>query len=131
MVGRVIEVTKHPNGAFIRLAHVDLGNGSGKVQIVFGGHDNVRGGCLVPVAPPGARVPGKRRKLRRERFRGTESFGMLCSLTELGWAQKGPDEVALLRHVREGDSLDDIAAPDRRRIVRPSESGEPIEWATT
>ena len=113
VVGRVVEVNPHPNADVIRLAQVDLGNGE-LVQIVFGGPPNVREGSLVPVAPPGSRVPSLRRKMRRRRYRGESSHGMLCSLAELGWNPDGPDEVALLRNVTPGASLDNPAIAGHR-----------------
>jgi hypothetical protein len=42
---------------------------------------------------------------------------MLCSLDELGWAQGGPDEVAILHGLNPGDSLDNIPAECRADIV--------------
>lgn len=107
VAGRVLAVNPHPNADLIRLATVDLGRGQA-VQIVFGGPPIVRPGDLVPVAPPGARLPGVK-KMRRRKYRGQSSYGMLCSLAEIGWDPKGPDEVALLRDVRPGDVLDGYA----------------------
>jgi|SRR5882757_4529871 len=105
VAGRVIEVRPHPNAHSIRLADVDVGAGS-KLQIVFGGPDVVVAGALVPVAVPGSRVPSAAKKMRRRSYRGERSYGMLCSLAELGWDPNGPDEVALLRGVRPGEPLD-------------------------
>ncbi len=95
VAGQVMAVREHPNGEYIRLAVVDIGSGN-KVQIVFGGPDLVIAGDFVPVALPGALLPG-RKKLRRSTFRGESSYGMLCSAAELGWVDNGPDEVALLK----------------------------------
>lgn len=120
-----MEVKSHPDAQYIRLAEVDLG-ACGKVQIVFGGPDLVVSGDFVPVAPPGARLPGRRKKLRRATFRGQSSYGMLCSAVELGWLHDGPDEVALLQHenlvpgfVLEGiDWRDFIVEPHGWRLDR-------------
>lgn len=118
VVGRVVEVMPHPNADRIRLARVDLGIGE-PVQIVFGGPPNVREGDLVPVAPPGSRLPGltKMHKMRRRRYRGESSYGMLCSLAELGWNSNSPDEVARLHNVTPGDSLDTVTATDWQSLV--------------
>ena len=126
VVGRVIAVSPHPAAVRIWLAEVDLGDGL-PVQIVFGGQYKVEPRELVPVAPPGARVTAlnglavpRVKKMRNRRFRGQRSHGMLCSLEELGWTVEGPDEVAILRGLEPGDSLDSI--PTRLRfdhVVRP------------
>lgn len=118
VVGRVVKVKPHPNADRIRLAWVDLGIGDA-VQIVFGGPPNVHEGDLVPVAPPGSRLPGpdKMHKMRRRRYRGQSSHGMLCSLAELGWNPDANDEVALLCNVRPGESLDRITGTDWKALV--------------
>ncbi len=132
LVGRVVEVKPHPNADLIRIAKVDLGIGE-PVQIVFGGPPNVREGDLVPVAPPRSRLPGGK-KMRRRRYRGESSEGMLCSLVELGWDPNAPEEVARLRNVTPGTSLDNVtewraltintasktdSEPDREVQLRP------------
>jgi len=126
VVGQVVLVNPHPNAVRISLAFVDLGDGL-PVQIVFGGQYLVKQRELVPVAPPGARVTTlnglevpRTKKMRNRRYRGQRSHGMLCSLDELGWTVDGPDEVAVLRRLKPGDSLDGI--PTRRRfdhVVQP------------
>jgi tRNA-binding EMAP/Myf-like protein len=119
VVGRVVKVVDHPGAQRIRLAYVDLGDGGGPVQIVFGGPPVVKPENLVAVAPPGARVANARtvKKMRRRRYRGESSHGMLCSLDELGWAVGAPDEVAILRNVRAGDSLDGLSLRRRASII--------------
>lgn len=129
VVGAVIEVKPHPVGERIWLANVDIG--TDKLQIVFGGRDGVvHAGRLVPVAPPGSRVPARRKRMRVSRFRGEMSHGMLCSLVELGWALECPDEVALLGpSLRPGDSLDGLSIVEHRQIVvNEPVPGEPVVW---
>jgi tRNA-binding EMAP/Myf-like protein len=113
ITGRVDKVRPHPRGKFIWLADVDLGDGNGSVQIVFGGDHELLGGELVPVAPPGSRAvvqypdgSHKIKKMRARRYRGERSHGMLCSLDELGWISGGPNEVAVLYNLTPGQSLD-------------------------
>jgi phenylalanyl-tRNA synthetase beta chain len=128
VVGRVLSVAPHPNGERIRLAQVDMG-GAAPVQIVFGGNDNIRPGHLVPVAPPGSRVPIQPHRMRRERFRGAVSHGMLCSLVDLGWATSAPDEVTVLRDVSVGDGLDRLNGDRREAIVMGSADPTSVDWA--
>ncbi|WP_280274465.1 hypothetical protein [Nocardia wallacei] len=110
VVARIVEVRPHPLGTRDRLAVIDLGNET-KQQVVFGGKRELSSGQLVPAAPPGARLPG-RKKMRRRRYREEWSFGMLCSSDELGWTAGGPDEVVVLDPnfttppLRAGQSLD-------------------------
>lgn len=116
MVGQVIKVRPHPEGDRIWLADVDIGD-SYKPQIVWGGIPVLEEGSLVPVAPPGARLPAG--KIRRRRYRGEPSEGMLCSLAELGWDLSSTDRVAVLdgsMGLRLGESLDSRRG-DWRRIV--------------
>jgi phenylalanyl-tRNA synthetase beta chain len=109
VVGRVIKVRPHPYGDRIWLADLDIGRDY-QPQIVWGGVHIVEPDSLVPVALPGARLPGG--KIRRRRYRKEVSEGMLCSLAELGWDSTdstASDRVALLKHssnLRPGDSLD-------------------------
>ncbi len=110
----------HPEGTFIWLADVDMRDDCCPHQIVFGGKRELSGGELVAVAPPGSRaiveLPGggeQRKKMRVRSYRGERSHGMLCSLDELGWTRLGLIEVAVLRDLAPGQSLDDI--PVRRR----------------
>jgi tRNA-binding EMAP/Myf-like protein len=103
---------------------VDLGGNAGPVQIVFGGERMLLKGELVPAAPPGSwaimRRPGigiRRKKMRVRNYRGQRSHGMLCSLDELGWTRRGPDEVAVLRGVTPGQRLDDLPSHWRPEVV--------------
>jgi len=111
-----MKIRPHVAGEHIWLADVDINIGY-HPQIVWGGLPVVRAGNLVPVAPPGARVPvvGTKTgpyKIRRRRYRGEVSEGMLCSLAELGWNASVTDQVALLNDasgLHPGQSLDDYA----------------------
>jgi phenylalanyl-tRNA synthetase beta chain len=106
VVGRIVKVRPHPQGERIWLADVDVGT-DWELQIVWGGLAILGEGDLVPVAQPGARLPSG--KMRRRRYRGEISEGMLCSLAELGWDPGVTDRVALLSNLvglRPGDSLD-------------------------
>jgi phenylalanyl-tRNA synthetase beta chain len=114
VAGRVLKVWSHPNADRIFLALVDIGD-QRPLQIVFGGSRRLQAGEVIPVAPPGARLPGINR-MRRRRYRGEDSYGMFCSLDELGWAKGAQDEVAVLDgSLLPGTSLDEI--PDPLSIV--------------
>ena len=121
VVGEIEEIRAHPNAEKIWLSHVRVGEGQEVVQIVFGGVRELSPGDLVPVALPGTRVVvrgrEKPKKMRNRGYRGERSHGMLCSLRELGWVEACVDEVAVLRGLRPGQSLDEIAVGDRRKHV--------------
>lgn len=141
--GLVVDVRDHPHGERIRLSYVDLGDGRLPVQIVFGGQYRVQVNDLVPVAPPGAKVVVEQippvvprlKKMRNRRYRGMRSHGMLCSLNELGWAFEGPDEVATLRNIAPGETLDGLSYQERldkvdrhRSLVVPPKERTPL-WS--
>lgn len=123
-IGEILSVREDPLGTRTWLADVSLGNNGRPLQIVLGGERKLRGGELVPVAPPGswatvrrAGVGELRRKMRVRRYRGEASHGMLCSLNELGWLHSGPDEVAVLCHLLPGFSLDGFPGSRRPEVV--------------
>jgi phenylalanyl-tRNA synthetase beta chain len=121
VVGEIVEIWTHPNAEKIWLSHVRVDDTQDVVQIVFGGVRELDPGDLVPVALPGTRVVvegrEKPKKMRNRGYRGERSHGMLCSLRELGWVEACVDEVAVLRGLRPGQSLDDIDVDNRRRHV--------------
>ncbi|MEX1278672.1 MAG: phenylalanine--tRNA ligase subunit beta, partial [Chloroflexota bacterium] len=80
VVGRVLEVERHPNAETLWLTKVDVGDGAA-LEIVCGAQ-NLSVGQLVPVALPGAVLAGRR--IGRTKIRGAVSNGMLCSPIELG-----------------------------------------------
>jgi phenylalanyl-tRNA synthetase beta chain len=102
LIGRVLEVKKHPNADRLSLCLVEAG--SGPVAVVCGA-PNVQAGKVYPYAPIGATLPGGV-KLERKTIRGVESNGMLCSAKELGL---GEDHAGILE-------LDTTAAPGSRFV---------------
>jgi len=82
VVGRLLEVERHPNADSLWLTRVDVGEAGGELQIVCGAQ-NLEVGQLVPTALVGAVLPGERR-IERSKIRGVVSNGMLCSAVELG-----------------------------------------------
>jgi len=82
VVGRVLEVSRHPNADTLWHTRVDVGPAGGVLEIVCGAQ-NLEVGQLVPAALVGAVLPGGRR-IERSKIRGVVSHGMLCSASELG-----------------------------------------------
>jgi phenylalanyl-tRNA synthetase beta chain len=81
VVGELLTVEKHPRADRLSLTTVTVGAGE-PLEIVCGA-TNIAPGQRVPVALPGAVLPGDRRIERTEKM-GVVSNGMLCSGDELG-----------------------------------------------
>lgn len=80
VVGELLTVEKHPNADRLSLTTVTIGSGE-PLSIVCGA-SNIAPGQRIPVALPGAVLPGDRRIERTEKM-GVVSNGMLCSGDEL------------------------------------------------
>ena len=81
VIGELLTVEKHPRADRLSLTTVTLGDGGAPLEIVCGA-TNIAPGQRVPVALPGAILPGERRIERTEKM-GVVSNGMLCSGDEL------------------------------------------------
>ncbi len=93
VVGELLTVEKHPRADRLSLTTVTLGSGE-PLSIVCGA-TNIAPGQRVPVALPGAVLPGDRRIERTEKM-GVVSNGMLCSGEELRLTGDG-DGILILR----------------------------------
>jgi phenylalanyl-tRNA synthetase beta chain len=80
VVGELLAVERHPRADRLSLTRVTVGDGE-PLEIVCGA-TNIAVGQRVPVALPGAVLPGDRRIERTEKM-GVVSNGMLCSGDEL------------------------------------------------
>jgi len=86
VVGRILRIEKHPNADRLQITKVitsDSPNAQ-ELQIVCGAK-NIAEGDTVPVALPGAMLPGDL-SIKASAIRGVDSHGMLCSSKELGVA---------------------------------------------
>ena len=81
VVGKILEMARHENSDHMWVCQIDVGQGK-PVQIVTGAQ-NQKVGDLVPVALPGAVLPGGK-TIEAGKLRGVESNGMCCSWNELG-----------------------------------------------
>jgi phenylalanyl-tRNA synthetase beta chain len=82
LVAKIIKAEKHPNADKLKLCDVDIG--SGKILKVVCGASNARDGLLTVYAGPGAIIPKNQLKIKVTNIRGVDSYGMLCSESELG-----------------------------------------------
>lgn len=85
VVGKILSIEKHPDADRLVVCKVDIGNE--RIQIVTAAK-NVYEGAVVPVVLPGGYVAGDGNesiKIKKGKLRGVESFGMFCSIHELGY----------------------------------------------
>ncbi len=101
VVGKVLELKRHPNADKLWLAKTDIGEKS-PVQIVCGGI-NLKEGMVVPIALPGSYVKwhgeGDLIKLEEAKIRGESSHGMICAGEEIGLPPCPPEEITELKGV--------------------------------
>ncbi len=90
VVAQITSFEQHPNADKLSVCKVDDGSGSPR-QIVCGAK-NFKAGDKVPLALPGAVLPGGF-AIKEGKLRGVDSMGMLCSGKELGL---GEDHSGLL-----------------------------------
>ena len=81
VVGRVMEIEKHPDADRLRFCRVDLGGEA--LQDIVCGAWNFEVGDVVPVSVPGAMLAGGL-EVGVRAIRGVTSHGMICSAAELG-----------------------------------------------
>ena len=81
-VAHIIDAQPHPQADRLQVCTVECGQ-STPLQVVCGA-PNARRGLKVVLGLPGTYVPGIDVTLKETKIRGVESFGMLCSSTELG-----------------------------------------------
>lgn len=90
VIGQIEKIEKHPDADKLIICQVNVGTGE-NIQIVTGA-PNVKEGDKVPVVLDGGRVAGGHDgkktpggvKIKKGKLRGVESFGMMCSIEELG-----------------------------------------------
>lgn len=90
VIGKVEKVEQHPDADKLVICQVNIGQDE-LIQIVTGA-PNVFEGAKVPVVLDGGRVAGGHDgklveggvKIKKGKLRGVESYGMMCSIDELG-----------------------------------------------
>ncbi|MEA2565492.1 MAG: phenylalanyl-tRNA synthetase beta chain [Actinomycetota bacterium] len=121
VVGEVQQILPHPNADKLQL--VDVTTGVSVRPIVCGAH-NFKVGDKVPVALPGARLPGDV-TIGRATIRGEVSEGMLCSARDLGVADDHsgilvlPPDTELGAEVTKVLGLDDVVLDIEVTTNRP------------
>lgn len=91
IVGKINKIEKHPDADKLVICQVQVDEEGNEIQIVTGA-PNVKEGDKVPVVLEGGRVASSHKdgenengfKIKKGKLRGVESFGMMCSIDELG-----------------------------------------------
>ncbi|HSY54457.1 MAG TPA: phenylalanine--tRNA ligase subunit beta [Opitutaceae bacterium] len=109
VVGEVLTRNKHPNADKLSVCTVDLGPAGGVKTIVCGAQ-NYKVGDRVPVALPGAVLPGDF-QIKQSKIRGELSDGMMCSAQELGAAEDAAGLLILDGRPALGLPINDVLPP--------------------
>ncbi len=91
IVGKINKIEKHPDADKLVICQVQIDEAGSEVQIVTGAA-NVKEGDKVPVVLDGGHVASSHKdgesengfKIKKGKLRGVDSFGMMCSIEELG-----------------------------------------------
>src|ERR1700735_3420386 len=105
IVAQIESYDPHPNAD--RLSVCRVNDGSGLPRQVVCGAKNFRAGDKVPLALPGALLPGGI-KIKASKLRGVESEGMLCSAKALNLAEDAAGLLILPADAVVGASLSEI-----------------------
>ncbi len=109
IVGKVLEVKKHPNADKLSVTLVDLGQGD-PVQIVCGA-PNVAEGQKVPVATIGTKLvtyDGQEIKMKKGKIRGEVSMGMILAEDEIGLSDNHDGIMVLDEDAPVGKSVKEV-----------------------
>ena len=87
IVAEIVDVKNHASREDLHVLSVNYGADT-PVQIVCGA-PNVRVGLRGVLAPVGCMLPGMKKPLAQRTVAGTESYGMMCSASEL---KQGDDD---------------------------------------
>ncbi len=93
-IAKILKTEKHPNADKLKLCEVSLGN-SKNIKVVCGAA-NARDGLISVYAPPGSTIPKTKMKLKVVKIRGVESYGMLCSESELNLSDESDGIIELM-----------------------------------
>ncbi len=105
VVGRVLSCDPHPDADRLSVCAVDTGDGEGRTIVC--GAPNVAAGQTVPVALPGATMPGGR-QLGEAKLRGVRSQGMILSAAELEIAEESAGIMVLEDGAAPGSPLAEL-----------------------
>ncbi len=109
VVAQILASDRHPNADRLSVCKVD--DGSGELRQIVCGAKNYKIGDKVPLALPGAVLPGNF-MIKVGKLRGIESAGMLCSAKELELAEDAAGLLILSPEVKVGALMSRLFPPD-------------------
>lgn len=80
VVGKILQIEQHPNAEKLVICKVDIGS---EITQIVTAAKNIKENDLVPVSLPGADLANGIH-IETSKLRGVDSFGMFCSIEELG-----------------------------------------------
>jgi phenylalanyl-tRNA synthetase beta chain len=108
VVGKILEIKKHPNADKLQLVKIDIGlsasSGQSRILNIVCGASNIIVGQLVPAALVGATLPSGM-EIKKVEVRGEKSNGMLCSPRELGLGEDHSRILILDKKAKIGQNL--------------------------
>ncbi|HTJ77893.1 MAG TPA: phenylalanine--tRNA ligase subunit beta [Rariglobus sp.] len=107
VVGHILTRDKHPNADKLSVCTVDVGEPNGGVRTIVCGAPNCDVGNRVPVALPGAVLPGDF-VIKEAKVRGQPSSGMMCSAKELTIADDAQGLLLLSGEPTVGTPINDV-----------------------
>ncbi len=107
VVGHILTRDKHPNADKLSVCTVDVGSAHGGIRTIVCGAPNCDIGNRVPVALPGAVLPGDF-VIKEAKVRGQPSSGMMCSAKELTLAEDAQGLLLLTGEPAVGTPINDI-----------------------
>ena len=107
VVGQILSRDKHPNADKLSVCTVDVGEPNGGVRTIVCGAPNCDVGNRVPVALPGAVLPGDF-VIKEAKVRGQASSGMMCSAKELTLAEDAQGLLLLSGEPAIGTPINDV-----------------------
>ena len=123
VVGKILDIEKHLDADKLFICKVDIGK---EVLQIVTGAANLTNGDYIPVAIIGSKLPGDI-TIEKTNFRGVDSYGMLCSLRELGYSDN-----VIPKYARDGIFILDKEYPLGTSIIDVMGlDGEVIEFEIT
>lgn len=111
VVAQILAREPHPNADRLSVCRVDDGSGASTPRQIVCGARNYKVGDKVPLALPGAVLPGDFR-IKVGKLRGVESEGMLCSARELRLSEDGEGLLILDPDAPVGAPIGQLFPPD-------------------